>query len=204
MQSDKLDTANLSIGDYLSRTAAKQAVPGGGGVAGVVGALSAALAEMVLAYSVGRKELTEHEQRLADCTRSVNAMRDRLIELADADAQAYSALNAAMKIDKDQPDRKTQLAHAGLAAARVPLDVIRVIAELMVCFEAMSAMTNRWLRSDLAIAAILAEAVARASRWNIVVNLSFLDGLSYGLLDDADAHIERIAAGAQRTVAACG
>ncbi len=203
MQSDKLDTANLSIGDYLSRTAAKQAVPGGGGVAGVVGALSAALAEMVLAYSVGRKELTEHEQRLADCTRSVNAMRHRLIELADADAQAYSALNTAMKIDKADPDRKTQLAHAGLAAARVPLDVIRVIAELMVCFEAMSSMTNRWLRSDLAIAAILAEAVARASRWNIVVNLSFLDGLSYGLLDDADAHIERITAGAQRTVAAC-
>lgn len=203
MQSIKLDTSNLSIREYLNRTAAKQAVPGGGGVAGVVGALAAALAEMVLAYSVGRKELADHEKRLVEFTKSVNAMRHRLVELANADAEAYSALNAAMKIDKSDPDRKTQLAHAGLAAARVPLDVIRVIAELMLCFEEMSSITNRWLRSDLAMAAILAEAVARASRWNIVVNLAFLDGLSYGLLDDADAHIERIAAGAQRTVQVC-
>jgi formiminotetrahydrofolate cyclodeaminase len=204
MSAERLETASLSIADYLDRAAAKQPVPGGGGVAGVVGALAASLGEMVLAYSVGRKELAQHESRLADCTKSVHAMRQRLVELADADAEAYAELNRAMQMDKDLPERKAELARAALGAARVPLDVIRVIAELMHCFEAMTGMTNRWLRSDLAMAAILAEAVARASRWNIVVNRSFLDGMSYGLLDDADGLIERIASGAERVQRACG
>lgn len=203
MTTQRLDTSSLSIGDYLDRTAAKQAVPGGGGVAGVVGALSAALGEMVLAYSIGHKDLTEHEPRLADCSRSVHAMRHRLVELADADAEAYAALNAAMQMPRSAPDRKAELARTGLTAARVPLDVIRVVAELMICFEEMARITNRWLRSDLAMAAILAEAVARASRWNIVVNLAFLDGMSYGLLEDADGLLERIRVGAQQVADAC-
>lgn len=203
MEDSGFHTGDLKIAAYLDRAASKEPTPGGGGVAGVVGALSASLGEMVLAYSVGRKDLAEHEERLEGCVRSVHAMRERLLELADADAQAYAVLNSAMKMGKDDPERKTVLAKAALAAARVPLDVIRVTSELVICFEEMAGITNRWLRSDLAMATILAEAVARASRWNIVVNIAFLDGMSYGLLDDADGLLERIGAGAARTVEAC-
>jgi methenyltetrahydrofolate cyclohydrolase len=199
-----LESAKLSIGEYLDRTASKEPTPGGGGVAGVVGALAAALAEMVLAYSVGRKEFEEHETQLAECTRSVHAMRLRLVELADADAKAYAELNRAMKLEKGSAERKAELPKAALAAAQVPLDVIRVVSELMNCFEAMAGITNTWLRSDLAISVILAEAVGRASRWNIVVNTAFMDGMSYGLLDDADGLLERIHTGAERTLEACG
>lgn len=199
-----MDSAQMRINEYLERIASKEPTPGGGGVAGLAGALAAALGEMVLAFSVGRKELDEHQGQLAECSRSVHAMRQRLVELADEDAQAYSVLNQAMKLDKDSPDRQVELAKAALGAAQVPLEVIRVSAELMLCFEAMSEIINRWMRSDLAIAVILTDAVARASRWNIVVNTQFMDGMGYGLLDDADGLLERIDAGAQRTVATCG
>lgn len=198
-----MHSAELRIGEYLDRTASKEPTPGGGGAAAVVGALAAALGEMVLAYSVGRKGSAEHENQLTECTRSMHAMRQRLIELADEDAHAYAELNRAMKLDKDSPDRKLELSKAALAAAQVPLDVIRVSSELMQCFEVMAPITNRWLKSDLAMATILTEAVARASRWNIVVNKAFMDGMSYGLLDDADGLLERISTGARRTVAAC-
>jgi formiminotetrahydrofolate cyclodeaminase len=203
MERSGFETGDTRIAEYLERAASKEPTPGGGGVAGVIGALAASLGEMVLAYSVGRKDLAQHESRLDGCVRSVHAMRERLLELADADAQVYAALNDAMKMDKSDPERKTALPKAALAAARVPLDVIRVVGELMSCFEEMASITNRWLRSDLAMATIFAEAVARASRWNIVVNLAFLDGMSYGLLEDADGLLERISAGASRTVEAC-
>ncbi|MFB3431828.1 MAG: cyclodeaminase/cyclohydrolase family protein [Phycisphaerales bacterium] len=204
MKGTAFESGDMRIAEYLDRAASKEPTPGGGGVAGVIGAMAASLGEMVLAYSVGRKDLAQHEPRLNGCVRSVHAMRERLLELADADAKAYAVLNDAMKMDKSDPERKTALPKAALAAARVPLDVIRVISELMLCFEEMSGITNRWLRSDLAMATIFAEAVARASRWNIVMNIAFLDGMSYGLLDDADGLLERISAGASRTVEACG
>lgn len=198
-----MDSARLTIAEYLNRTASKQPTPGGGGVAGVVGSLAAALGEMVLAYSEDGKGASEHQEQFAECSRSVHAMRLRLVELADADAAAYAELNQAMKIEKDAPDRKIKLARAALSAAQVPLDVIRVISELVGCFEAISGFANRWLRSDLAMAAIIAEATARASRWNIVVNTQFMDGMDYGLIPDADGLLERIRTSAERTVAAC-
>lgn len=172
-------------------------------MAGVVGALAAALGEMVLAYSEGGKGVAARTEQFNECTRSVHAMRLRLVELADADAAAYAELNKAMKMDKDVPDRKIELARAALSAAQVPLDVIRVISELIGCFEAISEFANKWLRSDLAMATIIAEATARASRWNIVVNTQFMDGMDYGLISDADGLLERIKTGAERTVAAC-
>lgn len=199
-----MDSARLSIGEYLDRTASKEPTPGGGGVAGVIGALAAALGEMVLAYSNGKSDLKQHEERLAECTHSVHAMRERLVELADEDAVAYAKLNAAMKLPKDLPQRKVELARAAYDAARVPLDVIRVSAELMCCFEEMTTITNPWLRSDLAIAAILTEAVAKASKWNILVNLVFTDGLEHGLLEDADGLLDRITVGLAKTIEACG
>lgn len=198
-----MDSSRLSIGEYLDRTAAKQPTPGGGGVAGVVGALAAALGEMVLAYTHGSKDAMSHAEPLHECTRSVHAMRQRLVELADADAAAYGELNRVMKMDKDSPDRKIELARAALSAAQVPLDVIRVVSELIACFEAMSGFANKWLKSDLAMATIIAEAAARASRWNIQVNTKFMDGMDYGLLSDADGLLERIESAARRTVDAC-
>lgn len=198
-----MESASLTIGEFLERTASKDPTPGGGGVAGVTGALAAALGEMVLAFSIGKKGLEDHQARLADCSRSVGAMRNRLLELADEDAAAYAKLNSVMKLQKDSPERKTELPKAALDAARVPLDVIRVSSELVLCFEVMSEISNPWLKSDLAIAVILTEAVARASRWNIVVNMGFMDGQGFGLLEDADGLLERIRTGLERTVAAC-
>ncbi|MFU8828075.1 MAG: cyclodeaminase/cyclohydrolase family protein [Phycisphaerales bacterium] len=198
-----MESASLTIGEFLERTASKDPTPGGGGVAGVTGALAAALGEMVLAFSIGKKGLEDHQARLADCSRSVGAMRNRLLELADEDAAAYAKLNSVMKLQKDSPERKTELPKAALDAARVPLDVIRVSSELVLCFEVMAEISNPWLKSDLAIAAILTEAVARASRWNIVVNMGFMDGQGFGLLEDADGLLERIQTGSERTVAAC-
>jgi len=198
-----VESASLTIGEFLERTASKDPTPGGGGVAGVTGALAAALGEMVLAFSIGKKGLEDHQARLADCSRSVGAMRKRLLELADEDAAAYAKLNSVMKLPKDSPERKTELPKAALDAARVPLDVIRVSSELVLCFEVMAEISNPWLKSDLAIAVILTEAVARASRWNIVVNMGFMDGQGFGLLEDADGLLERIRTGSERTVAAC-
>jgi len=46
--------------------------------------------------------------------------------------------------------------------------------DLLRHFERLASITNKHLRSDLAIAAVLADAVVRAGRWNVAVNLPML------------------------------
>jgi len=53
-----------TIAEFLDGTAARQPAPGGGSVAALVGALSAAIGEMVLNYSIGKKGLEPHQDSL--------------------------------------------------------------------------------------------------------------------------------------------
>ena len=53
-----------TIHDFLNATAAKQPTPGGGSVTALCGALAAAIGEMVLNYSVGKKDLAQHQDDL--------------------------------------------------------------------------------------------------------------------------------------------
>ncbi|OAB62523.1 hypothetical protein AY599_17085 [Leptolyngbya valderiana BDU 20041] len=158
------------LGDLLSAIAAKSPAPGGGAVAGAAGALAAALAGMVIAFSRGKKSLAQHapaHEMLADRCAGASC---KLLELADADAAAYAELNALQRLDEGDPAREEHLASAAQRCVEIPLDVQRVCIGLLEGFEELAPIANEWLLSDLKIAAILAEAAVRASDCNVEVN----------------------------------
>lgn len=164
----------LPLGAILSALAAKSPAPGGGAVAGVAGALSASLAGMVLAYSKGKKDLAPHAQAHENLAAHCAKASCRLLELADADAEAYSLLNALQRLPEDDPRRTTDLPDAARRCVDVPLEVQGVCLGLLEAFEALAPIANKWLLSDLKIAAILAEAAVRASDCNAEANASTL------------------------------
>lgn len=165
--------AKSTIAEFLSQTAAKSPTPGGGAVASAVGALSAALAQMVVSYSLGKKNLADHQPRLTEAAHILERARAILLELAEEDAAAYGLVNELQKLPEGDP-RRAQLPAANAASVQVPLAVMAACVDLLRLFVGLAPITNRHLRSDLAIAAILAEATARASRWNVEVNVTFL------------------------------
>ncbi|MEQ8315968.1 MAG: cyclodeaminase/cyclohydrolase family protein [Phycisphaerales bacterium] len=159
-----------SVGDLLSAIAEKTPAPGGGAVVGAVGALSAALAGMVIAYSRDKKSLTRHAPAHAVVGDRCAAASCKLLELADADAAAYAELNALQRLDPDDPERIEKLGAAAKRCIDIPLDVQRICLSLLEGFEELAPIANEYLLSDLKIAAILAEAAVRASDCNIEVN----------------------------------
>lgn len=61
------------------------------------------------------------------------------------------------------------------AAISTPRTVVVESLTLLELLQGLAGTTNRMLRSDLAIAAVLAEAAARAAAWSVRINLPLLD-----------------------------
>ncbi len=164
-----------TIGEFLDAVASKQPTPGGGAVASIVMALGATLGQMVLSFSLGRRALIAHDAMHTDALGTLQELRERALRLADEDAAAYQKLNTLWKLDKDDPQRIEQFQDAVERAIAAPHAMLHACMEVLRLLKGLCGTTNAMLASDLAIAAILAEAGARAAAWNVRINLPLLE-----------------------------
>ncbi len=164
----------LTFEAYLASIAAKTPTPGGGAVASAVGALSAALAGMVVSYSVGKKSLAAHEPWLSDVQKRLARARAVMLTLAKEDEAAYGLVNTLMKLPAGDARREQEMPGAVRAAVQVPTAVIAASVDLLRLYVELAQRSNAMLRSDLGIAAELALATARSSLWNVRINAGSL------------------------------
>lgn len=191
-----MSIADQTLGEFLESVAAKSPTPGGGAVAAAVGALSAALAGMVVAYSVGKKALAEHHPKLTEAAAVLTRARGLMLELVEEDERAYGAVNELLKLPEGDARRTEELPQAAAAATQAPLAVMAAGCDLLRLFVRLAPITNRQLRSDLGIAAVLAEATVRSGRWNVLVNVPLLRQL--GLNAEAETGALELVSAAQR------
>lgn len=165
---------DVPLGEFLNRICEKTPSPGGGAVASAAGALGAALAKMVVAYSLGKKNLAEHQPALERAGEALGRTIQMLLQLAEEDAAAYAMVNELSRLPETDPRRIQDYPAAVEAAVQAPRAVVAVCCDLLRLLESLTTTSNRHLRSDLAIAAILAEAAAKGGWWNVSVNLPLL------------------------------
>lgn len=165
---------SLTLGQFLDALAAKTPAPGGGAVAGVAGATAAALASMVIAYSIDRPAHAAHRVALGQAAGDLARARAVLLGLAEEDAEAYTALTEARRRPAAGPDRDDAVRAASARCVQAPAATLAACVELLRAFAELPTRTNPNLRSDLAIAAALADAAADAAAWNVTVNLPLL------------------------------
>ena len=159
------------ISEFLDATAARQPTPGGGAVTALAGALAAAIGEMVLNYSVGKKGLEAFQGELRPALDELHRARELLLQLMAEDQAAYQALTAARKLPADSPERAAQYGPALQASVRAPQAMAATgVAILEVCDRVIN-FVNYHLLSDLAVAADLAMATTRCAIYNVRVNL---------------------------------
>ncbi len=171
-----------TVAAFFTSLAAKTPTPGGGAVACMVGAAAAAQAEMVVAYSLGKKNLAEHQMMLATVQAELARARLMLLELADEDGRAYAAVNTMMKLPDGDAGR-SGLAAATVMAANVPLSAMAVCVEVHKLCGKLRGKSNLHLVSDLDIAEKLAAAAAWCAGRNVEINLP-------GLAEPVKARVE--------------
>jgi len=93
---------------FASAVAAPTPTPAGGSIAALSGGLAAALGEMVCGISLKRQSLEAHHPQLRESQRRLSALRQRLLDNIDADAQSYEQVMRAFRLLNPQTARKSR------------------------------------------------------------------------------------------------
>ena len=167
--------ASTTIADFLAATASKTPAPGGGSVTALVGALSAAIGEMVLQYSIGKKGLETYEHELKPALAELTRARGLMLQLMAEDQMAYEVLTQLRKLPKDSPERKEREPAALLACLRVPESMAATGVAILERCDKLVSFVNYHLLSDLAVCSDLAMACIRCAIYNVRVNMTSLE-----------------------------
>ena len=139
----------LTIEQFLGELAARKPTPGGGSVAALSGALSAALVAMAAEFS-GNKAFSEEARTL------MNSLTD----LVDRDAQAFAS--------RDLKE-----------ATRVPLRTAKDSYAVLKLAGALLETCNPKVITDIGVAAKMAEAAITGAMLNVRVNLGSIGDEDY-------------------------
>lgn len=153
---------NRSIEKYLKDLSAKLPAPGGGSAAALSAALGVSLVSMVVNFTLGKPRYAKYEASLKKTLLASEKLREKFLELADADVSAYKS-----------KDLKRSL--------QVPLEVAELSLRAIALCPPLIKQGNVNLISDVAVAAALLEAAHASAVFNVDINLRYL----------ADKHLSR-------------
>src|ERR1039457_2199515 len=94
-----------TLSGFVAAVASNAPVPGGGSVAAHVGALGAALAEMVAGLTIGRKKYAAVEPEMKTLAEHAVTLGARLAALGKEDSDSYAFVSAAYRMPKETADQ---------------------------------------------------------------------------------------------------
>ena len=161
--------AQASIAAFLTALAAKTPTPGGGATAALAGAIGCAQANMVVRFSL-TKASAEARPMLEKLDHTLETGRSVFLNLMIEDQQAYAAYREARSLP-DSDSKKASLADASAKCLLIPQSMLALAASEITAIEPAVSSLNRFLLSDLIVAAELLCASARSAAAIVETNL---------------------------------
>lgn len=179
-----MNVAGQTVEELLSNVASESVAPAGGTAASLVGAVGASLCEMVCLHTVGGREQSVEEEtpdgvgegasseadELAEVGAKLHDLREQLLELGDADADAVDDVFASGGRTDDAGTKRA--VGVPLATAEACRDVLE-LAPVVTKRGAPSAM------ADAGTGVILTYAALRASLHTVRANTGSIDDRAF-------------------------
>jgi len=190
-----MELKKLTVEGFINETASSSPAPGGGSIAALNAASSAALIAMVAQLTLGKEKYAASQEEMKEVAEKAGALKDQFLAFIDEDSNAFNKIMAAFKLPKDTDEakkaRSAAIQDATKGAALVPFKVGQKANELFALAEAVILRGNPNAVTDGAVAAMNARAAVRGAFLNVKINLgSIKDALFVEELKKRMAEIE--------------
>jgi len=161
-----------SLKPFVESVSSAEPMPGGGSVAALAGALGTALGQMAIQITKTKKEYFQYADRYTDALDRLAPYAATLLELVDADAEAYSRVLAAYKLPKDSPEREKAIQEGLVRATDVPSRTAGCAAEALGLLEQLRSIIHINVTSDLQVGLLMLRSCLRGAIMNMRTNLN--------------------------------
>ncbi|MBK5195609.1 MAG: cyclodeaminase/cyclohydrolase family protein [Proteiniphilum sp.] len=167
---------DLTLKEFLEKTAANEAVPGGGSSSALNAAIASALAEMVANLTIGKKKYTDVEERMRELAGEMSAYRNRFVNDIDRDADAYRLVMEAYKLPKASEQemivRNDKIQIVMKSASLVPMEVAENAFNMLSSIAETVHKGNRNVITDGLVAMMACRTAILGALLNVRINLS--------------------------------
>jgi glutamate formiminotransferase/formiminotetrahydrofolate cyclodeaminase len=169
---------DATISDFLDVVSSSAPTPGGGSVAALAGALSAALGTMVCNLTITRPKFSAVAGRMTDLKDDLEKLGKQLGEYVTRDAEAFDSVLEAGRLttfSKTEEERRDKaIAKASDEAANVPLEVARSAIKAMEGAIEVAEKGNPNSLSDAGVAGLAGYAAVKGAVYNVYINVPSL------------------------------
>ncbi|MHA1464809.1 MAG: cyclodeaminase/cyclohydrolase family protein, partial [Candidatus Heimdallarchaeaceae archaeon] len=168
--------------------------PGGGAAAAIAGAMGAGLGSMVANLTIGKEGYEEVQDFFKEKLLRTEALRAKLTELVDLDANAFSGVIKAFGLPKGTEEEKASRSATILAeykvATEVPMETCKACREVIDHLIEMGTKGNKNALSDIAVGALCALTGLKSAVHNVEINLGYISGKDKNYAEKMESQLE--------------
>lgn len=169
-----MNFADKSCREFTDILASKEPVPGGGGASALVGALGAALGNMVGALTVGKKKYADVEQDVCSLMERITILQAELLALIEKDAEVFAPLAKAYGMPKETPEEAAEkervMEEALKSASLVPLAIMEKCCQVIDLQAEFAQKGSALAVSDAGTGVIFCKAALQGASLNVFIN----------------------------------
>ena len=170
--------SSMRVDAFCDELSSNSPAPGGGSVAALSGALAASLLSMVANLTHGKKKYKDAWEEIEKAGRKAQDIKSRLVSIVDSDTVLFNEFMAVRGMPKSTEEqkelRKKALEQASLNITLSPLELLRVMKELIFPLRMIAEKGNVNSISDAGVAASMLRAGAESALLNVLINLPSL------------------------------
>ncbi len=175
--------AQLGCDKFVDETFSKAAVPGGGGVSALVGALGIALGGMVCNLTTGKKAYAEYEADIQRIMAEAEKIKTDFMNMIDQDAENFLPLSKAYGLPKETEEEKKYkeetLQAALKVACGVPIALVKVSFDAIKLQQELVTKGSKLALSDVGCGVQMLRSSLVGGWLNVVININMITDKEY-------------------------
>ena len=168
---------------FLDETFSKAPVPGGGGVAALVGSIGVALAGMVGNLTTGKKKYAEYQSDIERILTDARALQDELLSLIDKDAENFYPLSQCYGLpaetDEEKAIKEEKMQAALKVAITAPIEIVKLSYKAIKLHEELMTKGSKLAVSDVGCGVVCLKAALQSGWLNVMINLKSITDEAY-------------------------